>query len=260
MLGEPTDEGLGQCWDLHAQPTLGQLRQGVGVTLPGDQRFEHRPPGHAHDVRCHRRQLDPGVLEQLLQPLDLAASFPGDRRPGPGQVPQLADRLGRHERSPDQAIRSELGQPRRIRDVGLAARQVLHMPSVDQQHLHPGQILEQVVERLPVVAGRLHHHTTDLLGGQMVTQREDLIGRRPPRRDGLDRLTPPRAGHPDAHLGILLRDVHPSAPGVHHVHQPPSPSQSDRCPTRGGQEESESLTHGLKAPIHGSRGGPPPPC
>ena len=50
------------------------------------------------------------------------AAFPGDRGAGPGQIPQLADRLRWHERAADQTVRAELGQPGRVGDVGLAAR------------------------------------------------------------------------------------------------------------------------------------------
>ena len=102
-------------------------------------------------------------LEQLLEPLDLPATFPGDRGPGPGQIAQLADRLRGHERPADQAVRAELGQPGRVGDVALAARQVLDVPGVDQHDLEPG-VLKEVVERLPVVPGGLHHRTGDLLG------------------------------------------------------------------------------------------------
>ncbi len=76
------------------------------------------------------------------------------RGPRPGQVPQLPDRLRWHERAPDQPMRPELGQPRGVGNVGLAPRQVLHVPGIDQQHLERA-VLQQVVERLPVVPGRL---------------------------------------------------------------------------------------------------------
>ncbi len=122
VVGEPAGQRLGQRRDLGAQPALGQVGQRGGVAFPGDQRLEHRPARDPDDVGGHRGQLDAGVLEQLLQPLDLPAAFPGDRGPGPGQVPQLPDRLGRHERAPHQPVRAELGQPGRVGDIGLAAR------------------------------------------------------------------------------------------------------------------------------------------
>src|SRR5690242_21161179 len=58
------------------------FRSHPGVTLPGDQRLQHVPPGDAEDVTDHRGQLDLSVLEQLLRPLLL---------PGP-----LVDRSEEH--------------------------------------------------------------------------------------------------------------------------------------------------------------------
>ena len=101
-------------------------------------------------------------------------------------------------------------------------------------------VLEQVVERLPVVPGGLHHRTGDPLGDQVLTQREDLVGGRAPRGHRLDRLAATRAGDPDADLGVLLGDVQPRAPRrVRLPSLPPASSSTDhRCPPRGGQGET----------------------
>ena len=139
VLAETAVQGLGQLGDLRPQPTLGQIGQPGRVPIAGDQRLDHRPPGHAQDVGGHRGQLDPGILQQLLQPLDLPAAFAGDRGPGPGQVAQLPDRLGRHERAPDQPVRAELGQPGRVRDIGLAARRVLTCRALTSITSTPGR-------------------------------------------------------------------------------------------------------------------------
>ena len=69
------------------------------------------------EVSGDRGQFDPGVFEQLLQPLDLAGAFTGDRGAGAGQVAQLPDRLGWNERPTDQTMRAELSQPGGIGDV-----------------------------------------------------------------------------------------------------------------------------------------------
>ena len=151
MVGEPTGQRLGQRRDLGAQPAFGQIGQCGGVVVPGDQRLQHGASRHAEDVGGDRRQLDPGVFEQLLQPLYLTGAFPGDRSARPSQITKLPDRLGWHERGPHQTVRAELGQPGRVGDIGLAAREVFHVPRIDQQHIEP-RVLQQVVERLPVVA------------------------------------------------------------------------------------------------------------
>ena len=132
-------------------------------------------------------------------------------------------------------MRAELREPGRIRDVGLAAGQGLHVPGVDQHHLHTGQVLEQVVERFPVVTGGLHHHTRDLLGGQVLAQREDLIGHRRPGRHRLGRLAAASPGDPDAHLGVRLGDVQPGASGMHDFHHRLLPHSRRFCRVRRGE-------------------------
>ena len=63
---------------------------------------------------------------------------------------------------------AELSKPGCVGDVGLAARQVLDVPGIDQHHFHPGQILQQVVERFPVVASGFHDDARNLLCGKMI--------------------------------------------------------------------------------------------
>jgi hypothetical protein len=92
------------------------------------------------------------------------------------------------------------------------------VPGVNQQDLYPGKVLEQVAERLPVVSGRLLYHARDLLGSQVIAQREDLPGHRTPGRDGLGCLAPASPGDAHADLRVRLGDVHPRTAGVHDFH------------------------------------------
>ncbi len=181
------------------------------------------------------------VRLDLTLPAD--SLFPGDRGARPGQVAERADRGGRHERPAYQAVGAELGEPGRVRDVGLASREVLDVPGVDQQHLERG-VLQQVVEGFPVVRGRLHHHTGDGLVHQVVAQLEDLAGHRAPGRDRLLGCAAARPGDAHADLGVLLRDVQARAAGVHDVHHmPPTQRHGVR---RGEGWGDRSLTHGLE--------------
>jgi hypothetical protein len=52
---------------------LGQHRR---VGRAGQERVEHRPPGDAEDVAGEAVELDPGVLEDLVQPVGLTLTFP----------------------------------------------------------------------------------------------------------------------------------------------------------------------------------------
>ena len=114
-------------------------------------------------------------------------------------------------------MRAELRQPRRIRDVGLSSRQILHVLGVDEHDLE-GSLFEQVVEGLPVVTGRLHHNQRHPLGDEVLAQRQDLAGHRSPRRHlGVRSGSTGFLGsHGD--LGVSLRDVKTRASVMDDVH------------------------------------------
>ena len=95
---------------LAAQPALGQLGQHLRVVGAGHQRVQHRPAGDAQHVGGHAGQLDPGVLQDLLQPLGLPGALLDQRLAVAGQVAQLPDRLGRHEAGADQPVLDQLGR------------------------------------------------------------------------------------------------------------------------------------------------------
>lgn len=47
------------------------------MVFPGDQGFEHGPARDSGDLRGHGGEFEAGVLEQLLQALDIAGALPG---------------------------------------------------------------------------------------------------------------------------------------------------------------------------------------
>ena len=201
VVGEPAVQGLFQVGSAGAGPAFGQLGQCRGVALPGDQRLDHRPAGDPERVGEYRRDLDQGVLEQLLDPLLDPDTVDDQIEPGPGQVPHPAHRLGRHQRRRDHRALRQLGQPHRVDLVGLRpARDVLGLRGVDQPHRQPGR-LQQVVERAPVVRGGLHHHPLHPLAAQVITQLDQRRGARPHR---------PHLGHPPP------RDRRVRHPQTHH--------------------------------------------
>lgn len=206
--------------------------------------------------------LMPAVLQELLQSLHDLSPLMGQLGAGSRKVPQLADRLRGDERGPYQAVGAELGQPGRIRDVGLAAGQILHLPGVDQDDV---QLFgQQVVEGLPVVAGRLDHHQGDLGAEEVFAQVEDGVGGGAEGR-GLVRegSLAAGAGGAYAHLGVPLADVDAGAAFVQDVHGLGSvPVRFLGCvaPLREGQGSAKSLTRVLVATLHGSRGRPSVPC
>jgi len=69
---------------------------------------------------------------------------------------------------------TQVGQPGSVGDISFAAGDVLGLVGIDQHHRDV--CFQQVVERPPVVAGRLHHHHRDVGGKQVLTEAEDLVG------------------------------------------------------------------------------------
>jgi hypothetical protein len=70
----------------------------------------------------HRVELDVGVLQRLLQALDVSAALAHQLLSGAQQVAHLLGLLVRHETAPDQAVRQKIGQPGGIVHIGLACR------------------------------------------------------------------------------------------------------------------------------------------
>jgi hypothetical protein len=148
LVGEAPSERLYQQAEFGAQPGTGQLRQDLGVALAGHQRGQHGPPRHPEDVGGDHRELDLGILQQLLHPL----LFGGPRRDQigsvAGHVPQLPDRRWWHEAGPEHLPLGELAQPDRIQGVGLGPPgEVLDVTGIDQPDLEPGRF--QQVEEAP---------------------------------------------------------------------------------------------------------------
>ncbi len=88
-LNRPTNASS-QVRDLGAHPGPGQLGQHLRVPLAGDQRGHHVPAGDPEDVAGHHRQLDLGVLQQLLHPVLLRGRARRPDRSGSGSGPAAA--------------------------------------------------------------------------------------------------------------------------------------------------------------------------
>jgi hypothetical protein len=218
VLTEPALQRQPQVGDLHPHPGLGEVGEHRWVAFAGDQRLEHRAGGLAHHIRGDRVQLDPGVLQHPLQPLDLPGALLGQLLGVSGQVPQPGHHRAGHKAAAQQPALQQLSQPGGVGDVGLAPGQVLHVPRIAQQQLIAGLGLEHVPDRLPVRAGRLHRHLADPLGDQPGAQLAQRGGEGAVLAHLL--LAPGavlrRAAH-HRHHGVLVH-VQPRAPIHQYVH------------------------------------------
>ena len=118
-----------------------------------------------------------------MQPVGLPRALLDLRLAIARQVTQRADRLGRHETRPQQPGLRQLTQPRRVGDVGLAARHLLDVAGVDQQQLE--LVLQDRPHRLPIHAGGLHRDLRDPVRCKPITQRQQPRDRRRELRDVL---------------------------------------------------------------------------
>jgi hypothetical protein len=132
MLGpEPPGQRLPQRRQLLPQAALGQVGEDLRVMGALDERLQHQPGRDPKRPGRHARQLDPGSLQDLVQPLEFPGALLDLRGAIPGQVPQLPDRVGRHKRRADHAVLQQLAQPGCIGHVALTAGQVAHVPGVE---------------------------------------------------------------------------------------------------------------------------------
>jgi hypothetical protein len=85
--------------------------------------------------------------------------LPDERLAIADQGAQLTDRLRLHEARPHQPVLKQLAEPLGVLDVGLAAGHVLDVLGVNEPELEV--VLEQVIDRPPLDARRLHRDVRD---------------------------------------------------------------------------------------------------
>ena len=218
VVPEAASQRLAQLGDLVAQHALGHLRELLGVAFAGDERLEHQATRDAEDVGGDDIQLDAGVFEGLLDPLELRGAGLGEPLAVAGQVPQLPDRLRRHEAAAPKAVLEQLRDPFGVEDVALAAREDPQMLGVDEL-LVETSVLQHVPHRLPVRARRFHRHLGHALGAEPVRHRLQ-VGAEGRERPSL-LAAAFAAGAGCAHTGDYLRlaDVDAGTPLDQQIHR-----------------------------------------
>ena len=157
MVGEVPGERLLQHADLAAHPSRGP----AGPAPSGHARRPTSaaiivPPGDPEDVAGHHRQLDLGVLQQLLHPLLLRGARPRPDRPGSGSGPAASGSAAAARKLGRIICRSAtLHSQTASSSVGLRSPgQVLDVLGVDQPGLEPVglQQVERPASSSPLVA------------------------------------------------------------------------------------------------------------
>ena len=174
MPGNPAPQRRLQFVWCGFDPPVSQSRQSSGLGFTGDQRFDHAPAGQTDDVGDRPLELDIGVLQRLLQPLDMAAALAHQLLAGAQQIAHLLGLLIRYEATADQAVCQEIGRPRRVVHVSLAPRHVLNVSGVRQHQLKIA-VAQDVPHRLPVDVGRLHGDMGTAPGGEPFRQPQQFF-------------------------------------------------------------------------------------
>jgi hypothetical protein len=214
-----TLERLDQRRGLGLQPALRQGGQRLRVALAGDQRVEHQPARDAEDVGGDAVELDPGVLQALVQPVDLLRALADQRPPPAGQLPQLPHRLGWHQASAQQAELQQLAQPLRVTDIRFPAGDVLDVRRVAQHQLEVA--LQHRPYRPPVDAGGFHRDVRDPVRLEPVGHRQQPAHGRLELLHLLATGAPILARHPHARRHLLLVHVKRARPVDHSIHRSP---------------------------------------
>jgi hypothetical protein len=123
-------------------------------------------------------------VQGFLHVLDVSGAVAQEHIALTGDGAEAADLFGRAEGGSKQSVAVELLEPLAIEDIGLFARDVLHMAGINEADLDAG-MLEDVIQRNPVDAGGFHGHTTDVTRTEPVGKLVQIPGE---RREGPDRF------------------------------------------------------------------------
>src|SRR5436309_1917745 len=173
---------------------------------------------------------------------------------GPGEVPQLLDGLRGDEAAPDEAVGQQVGDPRGVIHVALAAGNVADVPGVGEDQLEVA--LEHMPDRLPVHPARLHGDVRTAVGREPVAEREHL-GRRCTEGTYVvgDCFTGARARARDDRL---LVHVQTGALGMKDVHRDLLGTMASAWSPRQRSLEGALSGPGPVAAVRGARGAPGP--
>jgi hypothetical protein len=170
MVGHPPPQCLDELLAGSLEAADAQVHELFGIGLAGNQRLEDLASTGAHDVADRARELDVGVLENLLNAVGVLHDLASELLTCSREVADLLDRCWRHKAAADQPVGEQVSKPHRIVHVRLAPGNVLDVLRVRKHELE--RILEHVPDRLPVNAARLHHDMRALVPRHPLGQRE----------------------------------------------------------------------------------------
>ena len=111
VRSEASRQAAAQGRKLLAQFAPRQVGQHVRVGGALDQGIQHGPGGHPEDIGGDRCQLDPRILQQLVQAIGGPAPLLDQHLAMPRQIAKLPNRRRRHEAAPQQPVLQQLRDP-----------------------------------------------------------------------------------------------------------------------------------------------------
>ena len=177
MLRYTPIERRGQLGRRRPQAAVPKAREFQRICLARDQALEHRPAALADDVGDHRIELDVRRFQRLLDALDVRNALAHELLARAHQGAKVIHLARRNEARLDETMRNQLGEPRCVVHVCLAAGHILHMRRIDQDQLEI-LVRKNVPHRLPVDPGRLHRRACHALRREPLAKRNQLRRRR----------------------------------------------------------------------------------
>ena len=153
-------------------------------------------------------------FEGLLDPLRVLSDLADELLAGTCDIAELLHGSGRHEARANQPVRRQVGDPHRVVDVGLPARQVANVHSV-REHEFEGA-LQHMPNGLPEDARRFHRSVRAPIFAEPVAQREQALGRRVEGTNLLRHLSLSRDAH--ARNDGVLMNIEPGTFVMDHLH------------------------------------------
>src|SRR3954451_2053702 len=205
------DQGLGDLFLGALAALIAQLGQFDRIATAGQDGFDDRHPGLAHDVADDQGELEVHLHQGLLPVLDVSRGIRDQVLALTDEAAQDHDLVLGPERLLQQAVAMQPLNPLAVVDVALGATVDLgYGPSIDQKDLEAAP-LEELIEGDPVDAGGLHGDGIDAPGGEPIGERLEIGGEGVEAADGLG-IAVGRDGDP---MDTVV-DVDAGGPGILH--------------------------------------------
>jgi hypothetical protein len=174
MIRQPSVQRIVQLLRRRFDPVTGQICQLAGLAHAFNHRLDDSPPARAHDVGEHRVELDVGLRQRLADALHMPRLLANELLAGAQQRAQFLHVFFRNEARLDQSAGQKIGDPHRIVEVALAARNVLDVRRIgDDQGEIP--FAQNLPHRHPIDPGRLHRHVRTTTFPEPRRQRQQVV-------------------------------------------------------------------------------------